>query len=284
MMQADVQATLAPHVNVLVARPVTFDLSSVARKLVEAYGATGLTVEHLQRIKSERHKRKLKRLLDPVIAPMAAAFKASSPNELSQLMQLVQQLALVEFNLAQPAEGKTENGVGAWIFELSKLAKTDPAYLDRTLGVCPLPLYNLSEDEIATLDGSLPQEEVIQILSRLGVRQFFFPAPDHVALGLVDRGVNESNRVIESVTKSPQLGHPLGPPEVVPIESRFVETVDALQHMGYCVEGEMGLELTDSGRAQRATIRIQPREGVVSKLLNRLNISLSISDLIPPRS
>jgi hypothetical protein len=46
------------------------------------------------------------------------------------------------------------------------------------------------------------------------------------------------------------------------------------------VEGEMTVELGPEGRRVRETVRFKPREGVLSKVLNRISVSLSLKDLL----
>jgi len=276
MMQADVQATVDHHVNVLVARPVVINLSSVAQTLIEQFGDPVLSAEQFQRISEQP----IADALNRVVGPMRAAFEAASPNLLAQVIHCIQQLALIDFKGARLDESDSGQQGAPWSFGLTELAEADPTRLDRTLGVCGLPLYDLTEDEIEAIKSSSSAEDIAETLSRLGVRQYFFPAPDQAALGLIDRGVKGVDRVVADVTGAPEIGHPLGISEIIPPEARGVEMIEALEHQGYVVTGEFGLEVTDSGSAQRMTVRFQPREGLISKLINRLNINLDLKNLL----
>jgi hypothetical protein len=57
--------------------------------------------------------------------------------------------------------------------------------------------------------------------------------------------------------------------------------------IGLLVEGEMGLEITENGTKARTIVKFRPREGFVSKLIQRFavnaNVNISPKDFIPPQ-
>jgi hypothetical protein len=55
--------------------------------------------------------------------------------------------------------------------------------------------------------------------------------------------------------------------------------VEALEHDGRYVEGEIDMTLTESGREARATLKFKPRESAVSKLINRANFNFDLHKL-----
>ena len=56
-----------------------------------------------------------------------------------------------------------------------------------------------------------------------------------------------------------------------------MQMIDELQEKGLLVEGEAGFELTEAGQSVRGVVKFRPREGFISKLLQRLNVTVSAS-------
>jgi hypothetical protein len=77
--------------------------------------------------------------------------------------------------------------------------------------------------------------------------------------------------------RAPQIGHPFGSAELIPGDVKMGELVDMLKERGFSVEGEVGLELTESGKTSRATVRFKPREGLLSKLSHIFSVKLDLS-------
>ena len=115
-------------------------------------------------------------------------------------------------------------------------------------------------------------------MQRLQLFQYFFPSPDQLALGLIDRGGLPPSRVLDYLEAAPQLGHPFGPVEITP-ESSLPRMVEALKTLDLVIEGEESSEVTLAGKTIRRSVRFKPREGLISKLLNRLSISFNLKDL-----
>jgi hypothetical protein len=190
-------------------------------------------------------------------------------------MQMVQQLAMIEIETADdPASGRTVGTI-----RLEKLVGLDPTELDRHLGVCPIPLYELEQTDADVIREGKDLDGIRDILRCRQILQFFFPSPDHLALGLVDRGLRSPTSVLNELSKAPDIGHPFGPAELTPRETAIGETIDALEDKGYLVEGDIGIEMTGAARSVRASIRFKPREGIVSKLVSNVSIKLDLKDL-----
>ena len=127
-------------------------------------------------------------------------------------------------------------------------------------------------------------EDIQERLKALGLYQYFFPSPDQIALGVTDRTpATTLNTISSAIELSPALGHPLGPAELVSGPAAVSKVIEELQDQGLLVEGEYGFEVTEKGATARATVKFRPREGLVSKLIQRLNVKVDISakDLIP---
>jgi hypothetical protein len=152
---------------------------------------------------------------------------------------------------------------------------------DLKLGICPFLLKEFSVNELDAIQTGAQIDDVRQILSGKGISQYFFPPADQLALGLIDRnhGLSKKSEVAEQVLVAPEIGHPFGPPELTTISS-VPEMIEELHDRGLIADGEIGFEVTPQGKAVRATIRFKPREGLVSKILNRISIDLSIKELM----
>ena len=116
-----------------------------------------------------------------------------------------------------------------------------------------------------------------------GVRQYFFPAPDHLALALIDRWrFANIPQVVDQMVRAPDLGHPFGPPELVKEYDSFTDLIQELQRMELVAMIEGYLTITESGRALRGAVQAQPREALASKLLNRMRASLGFQPIWLP--
>jgi hypothetical protein len=197
-------------------------------------------------------------------------------NAVAQWMLALQQIAMIEFRLST-AEGSSVLNVS---MDLKKLSDLAPMELDNHFGLCPIPLYELGADEVEVLNGGGNIDDVKAILLRYDLIQYFFPAPDQLAIGLVDRGSQSTSALLRQLTASPKLGHPFGACEVVKQNSDLAEIIDSLQQRKLLVEGEFGLELSQKGTTMRQSIRFKPREGLVSKLLSRLSLKINLKNLI----
>jgi hypothetical protein len=123
-------------------------------------------------------------------------------------------------------------------------------------------------------------EAVRARLKALGIHQYFYPPRDQLALGLIDQGLRAGSEIAMIGETAPVLGHPFGESELVDRSSDFVGTLAALKEAGYVAEGELGIEIAESGRTVRSTIKVRPRESLVTKLLNRVSVSISPFDAL----
>jgi hypothetical protein len=170
---------------------------------------------------------------------------------------------------------------------LTDLLSLDSMDADRRYGVCPIPLYELTERDWEMFLSATAIEDIRERLKELDIYQYFFPAPDQIALGLADRTrTSTRNTITSAIQLASEIGHPLGAPELVSGPLVVTDIVERLQQSNLLVEGELGLEMTETGITARATVKFRPREGVLSKLLQRVtlnaNVSVSPKDLLFP--
>lgn len=163
------------------------------------------------------------------------------------------------------------------------LTSAAAAFRDRQAGLCSFSLADFSPEEIELIANGSDTEAIRDLLKRRHLLQYFIPAPDHLALALI-----ESNRVpmlhqlIDQLVRTPDLGHPFGPMELMPRQYSFTEMVKELQNLGLIAEGESGLRITAAGLKVREGVRDKPREALVFKTLNRISSDLYLKSLLHP--
>jgi hypothetical protein len=99
-------------------------------------------------------------------------------------------------------------------------------------------------------------------------------------IGTGDRGIHLSSNVLDTVHRAPHLGYPFGNPKLVGLR-HLDQVLGDLQQRGMVTEGSVGLEITHDGKKVRYEVTFKPREGVLSRLLNRISVTLSLKDLWP---
>lgn len=277
LMQVDIQATM-PDAKVIVARPIAVDFPAVARRIAAELGTAQVDLSamssQLQQIKDEPSTNvALSEAYMAIIDPIASSFKHLNLPPLNQVLAAVQQAALLDWSVIGEALKDKPESV---IIPLAGLLTVDSMAVDRDHGVCPIPLYEFSEaDWELFLRGARP-DEVRDRLKQLDIFQYFFPAPDQVALGIAERRGGSAEQISDALALSPVLGHPFGDSEFTS-SSQPSQVVEQLHEMGMVVEGEMGIEVTPAGSTTRASIKFRPRESLVSKLLQRFSINVGIN-------
>ena len=148
---------------------------------------------------------------------------------------------------------------------------------DQEVGICAIPIHGFSGDEMEIVSAGREEESIANILRERQVLQYFYPAPDQLALGLIHQKPEPVSRLLEQLDAVPRLGHPYGPNELTEVgPAAIVELVEQLREMGLTAEGNLGVELTPDGKSVRASIRFQPRDGLVARVMNHLNINFNI--------
>jgi hypothetical protein len=281
MAQADLQAAMR-DLKVIVARPVVIDLASIGRTIEDDAGRPAITAGDLSRMQEaqetndEELKTKLNEQMADWFSPLAqqiANAKAVGSINLTQgLGQLMEQV--LKMNWQMPSDDPD-----SVVADFSKLLTGLRTHTDSQLGVCTIPVYDFNPDELEALHGGTDDDAIEAILRGHDIFQYFFPAPDQTALGLIDRGQHSLENIEEVARIAPDLGHPYGPSELVSAQD-LPALIDELRSRDLVVEGEIGLELTPDGKAQRATVRFKPREGLISKIINRITVKINLKNLI----
>jgi hypothetical protein len=277
LAQADIQAGLR-SLQVLVARPVAIDLSAASRNITSILGRSILGAQDLG------NKDLIEEALKPSAERLGLTFALAASSALPHLLEAIVQLSKLKF--VPQAQGSDEpesiatKDDNPLVIELDELNKWDPTEHDRRFGICAIPLYDFSPEEIDLVLSTDNIDEIRKLLQEHNLLQYFFPAPDQLALGLIERGhATSASQLLEKISEAPALGHPYGEMEVTPPGTQLLNIVDELRERKLVVEGELTLELTPQGQSTRQTIKYKPREGLLSKLLNRFEVKLDLKDI-----
>src|SRR5947209_13689476 len=113
-------------------------------------------------------------------------------------------------------------------------SNAEPIEQDRRAGICSFSLSQFAHEEIELiLRAGADVEAVKDMFRRRNLFQYFFPAPDHLALGLIETGrVPFLHQLIDQLVRTPDLGHPFGPNELMAVQYSFTEMVKELQNLG----------------------------------------------------
>jgi hypothetical protein len=127
----------------------------------------------------------------------------------------------------------------------TELNSQDFEPMDQKLGICPISLYNFSPQEIELIRSDTTKtEEITALLHRLNILQYFFPAPDQLALGIIARTSPTTQQLKEILTSPPKLGHPYGHTEILDTEVPITQLIDVLETRKLIVSGKVSYETT----------------------------------------
>jgi hypothetical protein len=156
------------------------------------------------------------------------------------------------------------------------------AQTDTDLGVGWLSASDFSATERSVIAGG-ERDDVRRLLAEHQLLQYFFPAPDHLALGLIEQSRFATiPQAVDQLVRAPDLGHPFGPPEIVREYGSFTDMITEMIRLGFVHADANGLALTEAGMDLRATVRGYAREAMVSKVLNRMKASLNFKPIWLP--
>jgi hypothetical protein len=290
LVQGDIQSTL-PDVKVLVARPTVYDLAAFVRNFYADAPSAIFSFTDFKQFtdkfnalpKEDQQAQVLKGNFE-IIGRMAKAIEHVPMPALTHIGNLVQQATLVNWpQVIEALKKSSEEGTAAGTIDLSRLYEFDSSSVDRAYGVCPLPLYQFTENDWELFAQGLRIEDARERLKALNIYQYFFPAPDQLALGVAERGITKREEITEIVRSAPREGHPFGPMELLPTSGDIKNIIDQLAENSFVSEIDHVVKVTNDGAMTRTKIKATPREGAVSKLINRFrfNVRLSTKDIWP---
>jgi hypothetical protein len=278
LAQADIQAAL-PHVKIVMARPVAINLQPIALVLMEKLGGARIPFSRFELLSSkEKGEQYAKELLNDVGEIVARPYLYVQLNTLSLWKEVIQQLSLLQFEgFSGKQEDQAPDLKAMPMMILERLLRYDPVAVDRSGGVCAVPLHLLDQADFeAIARGDVDYARTCFV--RHGVFQYFFPPADQIALAAVDRNeATTPDAISRRVQMAPVVGHPLAPNELVDPQAGIMDLMDALKDRDLLVDGSMSIEVSPSGHVVRSEVKFRPREGVMEKLARVLSIKVDIN-------
>jgi hypothetical protein len=275
--QSDIQAA-HPDLKVIVGRVAVSNLANVARYVAQEQGSeTIIDVSQL-------NENTFPKIQEMVGEELQRSFGfVLSPTLFDHIVQILYQLRLVRASKpeveGEPPSEESESIEKKNLLDVSQLLLYDPTAEDRRLGLCPIPLYEFQKEELETLQKRCDRDYTRSILERLDILQYFFPPPDTFALGLVEGRVRTHKDLLARLGESRDLGHPLSQNEILPPDIVKGDILEMLKGKGYLMEADFEIEISEEGRRYRGSARLRPKEGFITKFLNRVKINISTKDL-----
>lgn len=261
MMQADIQSAYS-SIHVIVARPILWSLAAAARSVSNE--------PDLDEADEDVHSKISRRIAKQVFRKELHEDFFLKGGGLHQFYEWT----IKSFEIIEEVSKQTEESI------LSKLTNVEPDEDDRRFGLCPVPLYKFTPEEFALLARGRDIGAIKDVLHKIDILQYFFPPPDQLALGIIDRvSIKKSPQLVDQLQQAPTLGHPFSRTEITQSRDSLADIIDELQERKLFVEGEIGFELTPEGESMRRTLRFKPREGLLSKLINRFSFNIDLKDL-----
>ncbi|HEY2515562.1 MAG TPA: hypothetical protein VGI39_32060 [Polyangiaceae bacterium] len=273
-IQADVQRAYPDH-KVIVARTELVNLGAALRTMMDETGLGSYLVKDILDVTRSR-KYDVTATLQAHFVPLFRALigdpKVKNHSAEAFAMQLVNQfMKLIDWSKLDEKSAVYEAATVESILRASDV--------ERQLGICPLPLYELTRDAVEKVKSSSKLDVPRELLLQLGAWGYFFPESDELALGLIDRGLDTPGALAEVIQLAPSSGHPVDEKDDAP---SIEKVLASLQAKGLTVEGEMKLKVSEGGATTRETIRFKPRESLLVKLQNLMRGVIPLARLIPP--
>jgi hypothetical protein len=261
-MQADLQQANPNH-NIVTARTLLVHVAPTLKQIASEPFFASLSMATVQARFERLNKGNAKQLLERAFAALLGDPRLKNHSSLAFIHQLLTQIVALDWSKIEEMTDQSPLGP-----LLSSWSAADAGDLDNQLGICPLPVFNMSADEVENVKQATSLDTARELLSKHGVWEYFFPKTNELALGLIDRGVTTIEKVREGVLLAPQKGHPLG--EQMP--PRIEDVVDHLKGRGFVVEGELGFQTTVAGAETRALVKFKPKESLLVKLKNLMSL------------
>lgn len=273
LVQADIQAAFTDY-RVLTIRPAMVSIPKLAKAFQLVVGNPIVTDEFFQELSKEGSE--LKSTFESNLEYAKTFGKSVSVRSLPQVLDIIQQLAQLKLYSTDISDGSSK---GKFQIDLTNILSFDPIADDRKLGICAFPFYDFESPEIEGIATATSVESVSESLRLHDILQFFFPGPDQLALGLVERGIRNSKEVLTEVNNAPTIGHPFGVMEILDPQKSTLDLLDSLEDRKLLVEGEYGYEISEEGLKTRVSVKFKPKEGLISKLFSRFALKIDIRSI-----
>lgn len=287
LMRIDVQATL-PDTKVLVARPLALDLGHVARKMF--FTETG--VLDINRVlplaELPKYGDKSEEFWEEFYGDsLDLAFGSVARSNISlktHFFSFIEQISSVNWDELFSV-GDEKNYLQIAVNTLTKFSEIDNLAADMEHGICPIPTYELTEDDWDLFGNPKNIDEVQSRLTDMSIYQYFYPPADSLALGLIDSGKASQEEIEIGMNVAEATGHNISESALLSDASQLPDILDGLSERGYILEGEFTNELTEEGKLYRQSVSVRPSESLFHKLsqLMSLKMEMNLKDLFPPK-
>lgn len=287
LMRIDVQATM-PDTKVLIARPLALDLGHAARQMF--FTETGvLDINRvLPLIELSKHGDKSQDFLTEVygdsVASVFASIARSNIPAKTHFFSFIEQISSVKWeDLFLNESDKSFPQIV--VNTLTKFSEIDNLAADREHGICPIPTYELTDDDWNLFGNQKNIEEVQARLTDMSIYQYFYPPADSLALGLIDSGKASQEEIEIGMNVAEATGHNISESSLLSDASQLPDILDGLSERGYILEGEFTNELTEEGKLYRQSVSVRPSESLFHKIsqLMSLKVEVNLKDLFPPK-
>lgn len=276
LMRMDVQASL-PDFKVLTARPLAVDLPFLVRQTF--YDGRNLSIskvfQFLEKLsKHDTQEVKKEDFADAMTGYFTRIGRSDIPAK-THLHNLIEQLSLATWP-SMELDGKISLLDLATRF-FDGFTTIDNMSSDRENGLCPIPTYEFTEHDWELFLSGKSVDDVTQRLQEMEVYQYFFPARDQLALGLIDRGANNADQLSCGLATAERDGHLINPNSILDNAADVHEIIEEFKRTGIVSEGEISWDLTAEGKSIRNSVRFRPSEGLVSRISKILAFRVDIS-------
>jgi hypothetical protein len=266
LAREDIQAKYVEH-KVVLTRPLPLTFSPLAEMLFHSFGSQEISLGQLSEALEEKEiGGEIQTSIGPHIAGIMETVSRIPVNYVAVFQEAIAQLALLRFSAPIVDEG--------FSIQLSDLLELDVCRQDRVYGNCPFPLYELTgemHEDLLTGDVELTKK----ILEDLGILPYFFPKIDNVLLGLSENLRLPESQLVQAAKLAPEEGHPM---EQSALLEEFrkdpISLVREFKRIGYLIEAEESISLSEAGKEVRSYVRTRPQEGLISKIARVFSVKV----------
>lgn len=275
LMRIDIQSTM-PDTRVLVARPVPLDIAHIARKLFTT-AAGFIDFQKIIEFKNdivEKPQESINGKYGSILVPLINSITSTPVPPMSFAIQLIQQSSLLNWEKLIKGDADASIKLQNAVVDILSM---DNMAADIQHGICPIPTYEFQDSDWDLFGEAGDRDAAVNRLKELKVHQYFFPPADTLAMGVMDHGLSSSQQVASATTLAEAEGHRVTKSDLVPDATTVPEVLEELKSKGYVAEGEFSYELTEAGESLRKSIKVRPAEGLISKLISKLNFNVDVS-------
>jgi hypothetical protein len=258
-IQSDLQRAY-PEQRVIVARTQLVNLNSSLREAGKKNGMSSLTVSQIVRMieRKQLTKESTEAILGELMKNVLGDPKVKNHSPAAFALQLISQMT--KFRWSDIGDDLRESHA-----TIDSLLPVDDADVESQLGICTMPIYQVTADQVENVKASSALDPARELLLQMGVWGYFFPDSSDLTLGLIDHGIDTAEELAKAVALAPRHGHLIGGKEDVP---KIEDVLAHLKSHGLIGEGEATLKVTLAGHETRAKVKFKATESLLVKLKN----------------